>query len=322
MPLLIASPEATDPAYINLQKDIFWLEPPSLAREHVEELYSLTNHILDKKFKTQCKHHFHPCYSEMYFAAVLQDRCGYSLTHPSDKGADFYVSSLDAWVEIVALSDGIEGSPNSIPKPESCKAYRYPEKQVILRMCSAFEDKAEKMLGDIKKGRIEPSQPIILCVSGGGLSEPLPMYPQGSYPQIVKALLPVGDLRLWFCRESRALVSREYQYRDGIKKITKNGDINIVTEAFLNERYSHISAVVYSWANAGNPIPRESWGSDIYTIHNPKAQNPLPQSFLKCGVEYLVTVESDTFTTGREHTLLSFSAIRIRDKNLSRFSLN
>jgi hypothetical protein len=296
VPLLTDDPKATDQAYINLQKDLFWLEPPDSARKHVEELYAETSSILDKKFVEQCKYNFHSCYAEMYFASVLQNRCGYELTHPSDTGPDFFIPKLNSWLEVVSLTDGKEGNPNSIPKAISGQVSRYPEDKVILRMCNAFETKAKKMVQDIEKGIIQPNEPIIVCISGGGLEERIPMYPEGGYPQIVKALLPVGALTFWFSRDSRELVSREYEYRESINKVTQNGDLKIGTEAFLNDNHTHVSAVIYSWADAGNPIERERWGSDFYIIHNPRATNPLPSGFAKCGIEYSVTVKPDSFT--------------------------
>lgn len=96
MQLLIDDPKATDKAYINLQKDLLWLDPPDLARKHVEELFEETYSILDNKFVEQCKYDFHSCYAEMYFAAVLQSRGGYDLTHPSDCGPDFLSQNLIA----------------------------------------------------------------------------------------------------------------------------------------------------------------------------------------------------------------------------------
>lgn len=296
MPLLTNDPKATDQAYINLQKDIFWLEPPDLARKHVEELYEEVSSILDSKFVVQCKYDFHSCYAEMYCASVLKSRCGYELTHPSDKGPDFFIPELNTWVEVTSLTDGETGNPNSIPKATPRQVTRYPEEPVILRMSGAIETKAKKMEMDIKKGIILSDQPILLCISGGGLDERMPMYPEGGYPQIVKAVLPVGDLTLWFNRETRELISREYKYRDSVNKISKEGNLKIGTEIFLNDNHKHISAVVYSWANAGNPIDREQWGSDFYIVHNPKATNPLPSGFAKCGVEYSVLVKPDSFT--------------------------
>lgn len=208
----------------------------------------------------------------------------------------FFIPKLDCWVEVVSLTDGAQGNPNSIPKAVSGKSNKYPEDQIILRMCNAFETKAKKMETDIYKDIIKASQPIVLCISGGGLDERLPMYPEGGYPQIVKALLPVGDLRLWLNRKTRKFASREYKYREGVNKITKEGELKIRTEAFLKDSHEHISAVMYSWANAGNPIGREHWGCDFFIVHNPKAKKPLDSGFVKCGKEYPVTVRPDSFT--------------------------
>lgn len=295
VPLLTDDPKATDKTYINLQKDIFWLEPSDLARKHVEELYMETAKILDKKFVEQCKHDFNSCYAEMYIASTLKIRCGHKLTHPSDAGPDFFIPNLNSWIEVISLTEGEKGNPNSIPKAVPGQVSAYPEDKVILRMCNAFDIKSKKMAQDINKGIISPDQPIVLCISGGGLDERFPMHPEGGYPQIVKALLPVGDLTLWINRDTSEITSKEYEYRDGIKKTTNNGELTIETEAFLSDNHKHVSAVIYSWANAGNPITRQKWGSDFYIIHNPKATNPMPRGFANCGIEYLVTLKDNGF---------------------------
>jgi hypothetical protein len=296
MELLIDDPKATDPAYINLQKDLFWLDPPDLARQHVEELYACTKDILDKKFVEKCKRSFHSCYAEMYFAAAFRTRCGITVTHPSDQGPDFFLNNINAWAEVIAPTDGEPGNPNTVPNQVNGVSRSYPEDKVILRLCNAFETKAQKMRKDINKSIVDTCQPIVICISGGGMNERIPMYPVGGYPQIVKALLPVGDLIFWMNRETREVMSKEYKYREGVDKTTGDGNIIISTEPFLNEEYSHISAVVYSWANAGNPIERKKWGSDFFVLHNPRAINPLPRGFVNCGQEYNVAVADDSFT--------------------------
>ena len=296
MTLLENDPKATDRAYINLQKDLFWLEPPDLARKHVEELYSVSRHVLDKKFKEQCKHDFNACYAEMYFASTFIDRVNFDVDHPSDKGLDFFLKNLRCWVDVTTATDGADGHPNSLASQELGVVQSYPEDKVILRLSNAFTSKAAKIKADIKKNLIQDDQPIIICISGGGMKEGFPMYAVGGYPQIIKALLPVGDLVLWMDVNTRKIKSREYKYRQNVKKISIAGEALIDTEFFLYEEYSYISAVVYSYANAGNPINRNKWGCDFFTVHNPKARNPLPAGFIKCGQEYCVTTSMESFT--------------------------
>lgn len=282
--------EVTDKAYINIKNGLYWLSPPDLARTHVEELYSETKHLLDKKFHKQLKYDFYACYAEMYFAAALQSRCGYHLTHPSDKGLDFYIPELNCWVEVVNATDGEPGKVDSIP-PIVYKQYSgYPEDKVILRLANAISVKFKKIRSDLERHLLNPDQPIVLCLSGGGLSERIPMYPEGGFPQIVKALLPVGDLKLWLARDSRQVVSKEFVYKGHVHK--SNGS-TVSTECFLDEANRYISAVIFSYANPGMPVERSQRGCDFYTVHNPLAANPLPNGFITCGLEYTVRLNEE-----------------------------
>lgn len=287
---------APDIRYINIQKLLPWNDPPDLANRHVEELYSVTSDILDSNFTEKIKYDFAACYSEMYFSGSFRERSKLKVTHSSDEGADFFLPDLNGWAEVVTATDGEEGNKNTIPKPKSGKTNSYPEEQVILRLGSAFYTKASKFKNDILKGLIATDQPIIICISGGWLAERIPMYPVGGYPQIVKVLLPIGDLVFWINKDTKKITLHQYKYRAGINKKSKTGEILIETDFFLNQEYGHISAVVYSWANAGNPIERKKWGGDFYTIHNPQAINKLPVGFIKCGIEYEVKTDEKSFT--------------------------
>jgi hypothetical protein len=270
--------------------------PLKISSTYVEELYATTSDILDAKFREQIKYDFASCYSEMYFSAALMERGKYIVTHPSDKGPDFFLDNLDRWVEVVTATDGDEDSENSIPQPKQNEVKSYPEQQVILRLSSVVYTKANKLKNDIEKGIIRENQPIIICISGGWLSERIPMHPEGGYPVIAKTVLPIGDLVFWMNRETNTITSRTFNYREGVNKITSNGEKQISTDFFINEGFNHISAVVYSYANAGNPIRKQRWGSDFYTIHNPLAKNKLPLGFIKCGIEYPVSVDENSFT--------------------------
>jgi hypothetical protein len=296
MTLLHEDSNAKDIRYHNIQKDLYWLTPPNLGRIHVEELYEVCKEILDNNFSEEIKHNFSARYAEMYFSGTLIDRLSMKLSHPSDEGLDFFIDDINTWFEIIATTEGISGNPNSITKPEMGVAYSYPEEKVILRLTNAFQIKANKALADIEKGLIKNDQPIIIGISGGGMEESQPMYEEGGYPQIAKAVLPIGDLVYWIDRESKEITGKEYEYRESVKKRTESLDQDIKTDYFLDENYSHISAVIYSWTNAWSPIPRKNWGQDFYIIHNPLAKNRIPAGSIPCGHEYLVTANETSFT--------------------------
>lgn len=189
-----------------------------------------------------------------------------------------------------------ESNQNSLTKPELGKVTTYPEEKVILRLTSAFDAKAEKARYDINKGLISSDQSIIICISGGGMEQRFPMYEEGGYPQIAKAVLPLGNLVFWIDRESKEVTSREYKYRESVTKATITGEKGIKTEYFLDECYSHISAVIYSWVNVWNPVSKDNWGQDFYLIHNPFAKNKLPAGAIPCGQEFIVSANETSFS--------------------------
>jgi len=295
MKLLYEDPNATDIKFRNIQKSLDWLEPPTLARVHVEELYEISKGVLDKNFSEEIKHNFSARYAEMYIAGTLIDRLSLNVFHPSDEGLDFYIKDMDCWAEIVTSTDGVAGNSNTLTETELDIATDYPEEKVILRLTNAFSSKADKARADINKGLIKPDQPIIICISGGGMSERVPMYTSGGYPQIAKAVLPIGDLMYWIDEKSRGITRREFKYRASVRKITDSGEREIKTDFFLDERYSHVSAVMYSWANAWNPLSRKNWGQDFYIIHNPLANNQLTPGSFHCGKEFMVSANETSF---------------------------
>jgi len=296
MKLINPDIKATDIRYKNIQKMRESLNPPSLALDSVEQLYKITHDLLDAKFQEQIKHDFAGCYSEMYFTATLRYRLGLSLTHPSDKGPDLFIDDFDCWAEVTTASDGQEGNENTVPQIVTGKVTSFPEDQVLLRLTNAFVTKAEIIRGYIKEEIIQSDQKAIICISGGWLSEMFPIYPVGGYPQIVKALLPIGDLEIRINIDTKRVIDQSYKYRDSVTKKTTNGHIPISTQFFLDPYYSFVSGVLYSYANAFNPIGLNKIGCDFFFIHNPLANNKLAEGAIKCGQEYMVQVDAESFT--------------------------
>ena len=298
MTLLKHDRSAKDPAYNAVQEErtgrLVQGRPPDFMRQHVEELYSLTQHVLDEDFAAQIKHNFHARYAEMYFAATFIERNGFKVTHPSDTGPDFFLENLNCWAEVVTATDGDESNPNSIEK-QSIGAKDTPHNKVILRLSSVFSNKSKKTKCYMATKRIKPSQPIVICIHGGGMqNERIPRFAEDGVPPIVETLLPMQLV----ARRSKIKnkVSFEHVYHNGVEKQTKCGNKLISTSSFLKDEFAHISAVIYAYANAADALPRNKWGVDFFTVHNPKAINPLSAGFIKCGTEYLVSCAEDSFT--------------------------
>ena len=106
MKLLHQDQKATDPLYHKIQEEHPSFDPPTLWQDRVEALYETCHKLVDKKFRSQIKHDFASCYSELYFCTTFIKGLGLDVIHPSDKGPDYYLHNLDCWAEIVTATNG------------------------------------------------------------------------------------------------------------------------------------------------------------------------------------------------------------------------
>ena len=296
MKLLHQDHKATDPLYHKIQEDHSSFDPPTLLKDRVEALYETCYKLVDKKFRSQIMHDFASCYSELYFCTTFIKRLGIDVTHPSDKGPDYYLQDLDCWAEIVTAKNGEKDNPNSIPGTIYGVASKSPSRQIVLRITNSFTYKADKIFEYIKNGVIRDSQKIIVCINGGWFEgfNRLPSYPVGGFPQVVNALLPIGDMVLMMNREDMSVTEGKFEFRDYVIKETKTNNMeSIRTDYFIDPKYSRISAVIYSYANVTDSIEVSDLGRDFFIIHNPLATNKLPLGSIKCGIEYKVEVDGE-----------------------------
>jgi len=292
MKLIVPSSTATDKIYLNIQKDEQWLIE---SRSHVEELFEVAESYLDFDFREQIQHNFRSRYAEMYFVSVFVDTMKFELGDHSDVGPDIFLSDINAWAEVITPTDGELGNPNTVPKMNMGETSRFPSDQIMLRLSAAFKEKAEKFRNYLSDEIVSSSQPLIICISGGGLADNLPLYAQGSYPGIVKTLFPIGDLTYRYNLQTRKLQDPYHKFRQGIEKVSGKETKMIDMDFFLQDEYRHISAVIYSWAKADSPISRQKWGADFYTIHNPLAINPLEHGSIGVGREYSAMLSEGGF---------------------------
>jgi hypothetical protein len=285
--------------YHRVQENHVHFDPPTIFGDRTEELYAICHEVLDKKFANQIKHDFASCYSELYFAATFIKRLGFRVTHPSDKGPDFYLHDLNCWAEVVTLSNGEKDNENSISRPETGIVTNYPKDQIMLRITFSFVYKARKILRYIREGTIKESQPVIICINSGWLEAlyRFPSYPVGGFPEVVTTLLPIGNMVVVVNREDMTVVDKTFEYSSSVnkRKADKSSEA-IKTDYFVDPEYAFISAVLYSYANVTDPIDSQHLGRDFFMIHNPLASHPLPVGSIKCGIEYEVLREGDFIT--------------------------
>lgn len=288
-----------DPRYGYVLKDNPLHEPPNLTHLRLESLYSRCSDLFDSKFKQQIKSDFCACYAELYFAATLRIRFQKVLVHLSDAGPDFYLPDSQTHFEVTAMKNGAPSNRNSVPNFKTGAAFTHPERQILLRITNSFVEKSKKLKQDIEKGRIKNNHSIVIVISANGLHERLPIYYEDSFPEVVKALLPVSDPLYWVNSDSKKFISKEYKWKPRIKKLNEDKEIAISTEHLLLKDNEHISAVIYTWYCAFDATDDESLGKDFFLLHNPLAKNPIKKGLLPAGIEYSVNLEKDGFSISK-----------------------
>jgi hypothetical protein len=217
-----------------------------------------------------------PSFWEMYLAHALKTN-GMNLVPrsrrvPKHKGPDLFAETPDVWVEAVAATPGT--GPDSLTWG-SC---RTPIDRFVLRLRTAIQYKAMQLKKHVNLGYIKPGQSTVIAVSGAMLPY---RYGELPVPFIVRAVLGVGHIVLAFDRATMKPTDRGVEYCDEVKKVRGK---EVKTDLFVNDEYSHVSAVLYSpscWVDHPNTP-----GSEFVVVHNTRATSPLPDGWFPAGDEY------------------------------------
>jgi hypothetical protein len=270
---------ATDPIYERVRNNVNLHE--SEGRAFIELIWLNSAPYLDADLAERAPSNgLIPTFWEMYLAYALKTY-GINLVPrsrrvPKHKGPDLFAEMPEVWIEAVAATPG--DGPDALKWGEPMTANRTPIDQFILRLRTAVEYKAAQLKKHIERGYIKAGQSSVIAVSGAMLPY---RHGEGPVPFVVRAVLGVGNLVLDFDRATTKQVGQGVEYCDEVKKAH---EASVRTDLFLDNRYSHVSAVIYSpscWIH--HPATP---GADFMIIHNPQAASPLPDEWFPLGGEY------------------------------------
>jgi hypothetical protein len=269
----------TDPIYRRVRDCPVSYE--AKGREFIEEIWRDSARYLDPDLAERAPSNgLVSAFWEMYLTHALKTY-GVALVprnkrNPKLRGPDLFAESPDVWLEAVAATPG--DGPDTLQWGEPFKCNNVPVDKFVLRLRTAIEGKSAQLKRHIGKGYIKASHLTVIAVSGAMLPYRIEGQP---IPNIVRAVLGVGDLILEFERATMKSVGRSAEYRDQVKKANK---APVRTDLFLSDDYHHVSAVLYSpscWV-----MHPETPGAEFTLIHNPRATNRLPEGWLQLGDEY------------------------------------
>ncbi|MCX5717726.1 MAG: hypothetical protein NTW44_05330 [Nitrospirae bacterium] len=274
-----SSEQADDPFYNRIRDN---LNPDyNDACDFVEVMWQKYAPYAEPEFLTKAKEDSHAKTWEMYLGCLFLD-FGFSLQEKiKGEGPDLHLlwNDRSIWVEATAPESGTGN--NAVPEYNYNEVSEQPSDQIILRFASAIQEKFRKYKSYKSKGIITADDFYIIAINGGRICYSLLA---STHPYIVLSVLPIGNLVFAFDKESGKLVNSFHQYRDAVT--TAKGS-PVRTDIFMNKDYAGISAVLYSHMNVVNRPNRI--GVEVHIVHNPLADNKLPQGIFPFGTEWWVS---------------------------------
>lgn len=250
------------------------------ARDFVEAMWQKYEPYAEPGFLDDAKKDFHAKTWEMYLGCLFLE---YELDlqkKTQKEGPDLHLrrNNRSIWIEATAPESGT--GANAVPDYRFGEVSDQPVDQIILRLTSAIQEKFKKYKGYIGESIIKLDDFFIIAINGGRIRHAIA---EQHIPYVVKSVLPFGNLVLTLRKDSMEIVDSNYEYRDTIS--TAKGS-PVATNIFENKDYAGISAVLYSWMNI---VSRPNKiGVEVHLVHNPLANNKLPQGIFPFGTEWWV----------------------------------
>ena len=190
------------------------------------------------------------------------------------------------WIEAITPDEGAPG-PDQIVRPvpinEGGGLVAAPIRQAQLRTSGAFWTKAQKIGRYIEQGAIAPEGTRIIAISASRFGVYVAEQP---LPLIMTTLFPIGDAYITIDRETSDVLEEGFHAAPLIHR-ERNP---IPRTAFLDERFTDISGVIWSRVALGN-LSRQV--RPITYVHNPLAQVPLPTNWGVWDREFVTTRQGD-----------------------------
>jgi len=253
-------------------------------RDICNNLYQKYSKYADSNFITGFKSDPPARFWEMELALTLIN-AGFNIDS-KDYGPDIcLLADKNIWLEAVCSGMGDKNLPDSIQDYDE----RLSTRKVILRLTNSINFKFKKHQKYIEEKICSEDEPFIVAINGCRLT-------QGGgddlTPRILKAVFGGGQ-DVISITESSEIITFECIEKKFITK-TNETKANIATTFFNDDQFSGISAILYSDSSYQHrPIEN---GSDFLMIHNPFARNPIKESFLTFGREY-IPIEPDAIAS-------------------------
>ncbi|MFA6954695.1 MAG: hypothetical protein WC538_02345 [Thermoanaerobaculia bacterium] len=252
------------------------------AASYVSELWGSAEPYLDDGRPEAAANDFHSVFWEMYLVAALLDRglpvTKRELRRRRNGGPDIQIGDVDAWVEAVTAGEG--SGDDAVPPLRTDGSFAFaPDIEILLRITNAIDAKWKKYNAYRESGLVKSGEPFIIAINGARL--PCARQGPGGAPRIVRAVFGIGPLVVLLDPETGQCVGEQFV---PMPSVIKSSGAEVETGYFCDSQYSGISAVMWGTVDAWNRP--DTFGRDIFLVHNPLAAVPLSRGWFREGVEF------------------------------------
>jgi hypothetical protein len=242
-------------------------------RERIRDLFEHLDGLEDLSFGRELDSDPYARLWEMMLAHILKSE-GYRPTS-GHHGPDFALEHRGQrmFIEAICPGTGDADNPNSVPPLMygTPIAQPVPVAQIVLRICSALEEKKRKFARYVEQGIVSSGDVTIIAISSSRIgAQASGLRP----PVIVRATHGLGNPYVIFDK-GEGIVGEGIGSCDRVTKVSGQA---VETTFLLCESNSAISGVLYSESSVFSMLFDPFDGSML--IHNPNARVPLLPGFL------------------------------------------
>lgn len=260
--------------------------------EQIESMWATYEPYADADFRQGFARDVDGRFWEMYLGCTLLE-AGRTLLPAAERQRDGGQPDLCVledgrriWIEAITPDEGAAG-PDQIVRPvpvnQGGGLFAAPIRQAQLRTSGAFWTKAQVITRYIGQGVIAQEDTRIIAISASRFGVYVTEKP---LPLIMSTLFPIGDAYITIDRETEEVVDEGFHAAPFIHR-----DRNpIPRTAFLDERFAHVSGVIWSRISLGN-LSRRS--RPLTYVHNPLAQVLLPINWGVWDREFVTTPQGE-----------------------------
>jgi hypothetical protein len=264
--------------------------PGGRIRQGLEVLWSIYEPYADSNFIGEFARHPDERFWEMYLTVKLLKAGRHVRTRAElttadrDTGPDICIRKVTRkiWIEAVSPGQGdTDKNPDRVPDvPQGGGQLESARREVELRITTELLTKAERFQAYRDQAIVGENDSCIVAISAGQF--PFQAIEAG-LPPAVTAVYPFGAEELILDKRRPVFLERRHHHSPEIKRVGAPDD-PIPRNAFQDERFAHVSGLIWSLRSIGNFLGQ---AHDFIYIHNSVARKPIPRAWNRWVEEYI-----------------------------------